>query len=76
MTTHVVFCSATDRNVKLVPRSDDWTWHIILDNQPFGDVACLDQGVTCTGAMCPFSAESATGGDLEEASQAAPPAPA
>jgi hypothetical protein len=67
MPMHVVFCSARDRNVTLVPRSSDWTWHIVLDNQPFGDVACLDQGRSCTGALCPFCAETATGAEFEEA---------
>ena len=75
MSTHIVFCSATDRNVSLVPRSPELIWHIVLDRQPFGDVVCENQGRTCTGAMCPFSAETTTGGDLEEASRSGPLAP-
>lgn len=67
MPTHVVFCSACDHNVSLVPRSPEWTWHIVLDNRLYGDVACLDQGHRCTGALCPFSAESATRAEVEEA---------
>ena len=59
----------------LVPRSPEMIWHIVLNHQPFGDVACVNQGHSCTGAMCPFSAETATGGDLEEASRFGPLAP-
>ena len=69
MATQVVFCSARDRNVTLVPRSPDWTWHIILSRQLFGDVACVDQGRSCTGALCPFSAEAANAAELEEAGE-------
>ena len=75
MTALTVFCSACDRNVALVPRSPDWIWHALLDTRPRGDVACLDFGRRCTGTLCPFSAEIATGGDLEEASRPALPAP-
>ncbi|MEX2570484.1 MAG: hypothetical protein WD737_04210 [Gemmatimonadota bacterium] len=69
MPTHVVFCSARDRMVMLAPRSSDWMWHLVLHSQPFGDVACLDQGRSCTGTLCPFCAESPTGVELEEASR-------
>ncbi len=75
MTAHTVFCSASDRNVSLVPRSADWKWRIILDNRPHGSVACMDHGRICTGTLCPFFAEMASVGDLEWADRPAPPAP-
>jgi hypothetical protein len=67
VTAHTVFCSASDRNVSLIPRSADWTWRVILDNRPQGSVACMDHGSVCTGTLCPFFAEMAGAGDIEQA---------
>jgi len=72
MNAHTVFCSASDRNVSLLPGSADWMWRVVLDSRPAGGVACLDQ--FCTGALCPFAAEAA-GGAFWPAGRAPDPAP-
>jgi hypothetical protein len=54
MITLTVFCSACDRNVSIVPRSDKG---VRLDRGTFGsigEVSCLEHGVRCTGTLCPF----------------------
>jgi hypothetical protein len=73
---HTVFCSACDRNVSLVPRSNDWTWRIVMASDASGEVACLEQGVHCTGALCPFCAVSPDRSDREEAARAGEVPPA
>jgi hypothetical protein len=51
MATHTVFCSATDRDVALVARTPD-----LAAAMARGEVACLENGVRCTGASCPYCA--------------------
>jgi hypothetical protein len=66
MTTHLVFCSACDRNVTLAPRTSAKLWRIVLTTQPLVELQCLDQGVICTGSLCPYAADDLPAGDLEE----------
>lgn len=70
MTVHTVFCSANDRNVLLVARTADWTWRALVSLDASDEVACLDRGVRCTGALCPLCAGAPNGGDREEARRA------
>ena len=51
MKTHTIFCSATDRDVALVARSGDLPTALAG-----GQIACLDNGVRCTGTTCPYCA--------------------
>lgn len=56
MKTHVAYCSACDRDVR-----------IALSEEPFAgdghanvadpDVVCLEIGAQCTGSMCPIGAQ-------------------
>lgn len=62
MTTHTVFCSATDRDVALVARSED-----LPEAMARGEVACLENGVRCTGAACPYCAGRPAGPSAPEA---------
>jgi hypothetical protein len=52
MKTHLAYCSACDREVKvtLMPGVE------LEPGQPIPPdaVVCLDHGVTCTGALCPL----------------------
>jgi hypothetical protein len=57
MAAHIVFCSATDRNVILVPRTSETLWRIVVAADPEMEVECLSLGVSCTGSMCPFAAD-------------------
>ena len=57
MAAYTIFCSARDRNVQIVPRSQQWSWRIAMDAAWLGDVACLELGVRCTGAACPLLAK-------------------
>jgi hypothetical protein len=56
MATHRVFCSACDRDVTLVFRAPGTLLTLSRPTAPGEDVECLDQGVTCTGALCSFGA--------------------
>lgn len=51
MTTRTVFCSASDHDVALVALGDDFPAAFAR-----GEVACLENGVRCTGTTCPYCA--------------------
>jgi hypothetical protein len=54
MGTLTVFCSACDRNVPLVQRSEGRALQLRSLPCMIGDVSCLEHGVRCTGTLCPF----------------------
>lgn len=75
MTAHTVFCSARDRNVRLIPLSPDWAGHVLMNAHPKSGVACSDRGRHCTGTLCPFSAEAVAEEEADVASPVALPLP-
>lgn len=62
MDLHTVFCSGCDRDVAIIPRLADW--RVALST---GEIACLEQGVRCTGALCPLCAHRPEAVEREEA---------
>jgi hypothetical protein len=54
MSTLKVFCSACDRNVAIVPRSENWVRQLFGISGSASEVTCLEHGVRCTGSLCPF----------------------
>jgi hypothetical protein len=54
MITLTVFCSACDRNVAIVPRSENWVRQVGGVSGSIDEVSCLDHGVRCTGTLCPY----------------------
>jgi hypothetical protein len=71
MDLHTVYCSGCDRNVAIIPRLADW--RVALTT---GEIACLEQGVRCTGALCPICADLPQPAEREEASRAGGALPA
>jgi hypothetical protein len=69
MRRHTVFCSATDREVTLVARSGELPLALLR-----GEVACLDNGVRCTGTACPICAARLTAAERSLAGHPAPEA--
>ena len=58
MQTHIAYCSACDRDVRVVV-TDEPT-HEGHANLPDSEVVCLEMGHHCTGNLCPIGATSPT----------------
>lgn len=54
MKTRMAYCSACDRNVRVVLRSGQEP--IVVDEADAHELVCLEYGETCTGDMCPLFA--------------------
>ncbi|MQA91816.1 MAG: hypothetical protein GEU90_16600 [Gemmatimonas sp.] len=71
MDLHTIYCSGCDRNVAIIPRLADWRAALST-----GEIACLEQGVRCSGALCPIYADLPLPEEREEASRAGGEPPA
>jgi hypothetical protein len=74
MTKHLVFCSACDRDVTLVPRTSKTLWRIVLASAPAVELECRNQGVSCTGALCSYAAPEPVEEQRPDAAPSAIPA--
>ena len=55
METHMIFCSACDRDVAVVIRSDENAEETDITMM---NVLCTEIGANCTGTFCPVCASS------------------
>ena len=58
METHIIFCSACDRDVAVVIRADENAEQTDITTMK---VLCTELGATCTGTFCPICASSIPG---------------
>jgi len=58
METHIAYCSACDRDVRIV--LPDTPMHDAQAPVTDGEIVCLEVGERCTGALCPIGAVSPT----------------
>jgi hypothetical protein len=67
MKTHTIFCSASDRDVDVIARDDDWPSALAA-----GELACVEHGVRCTGTSCPVCARCLSAGERRDLRGGAP----